>query len=449
MIKQENGIAALRTDLTGDVDLQSRETGYSVQGVKRWFTRKPKPAAPAQRVLIYGINYAPEPTGVGRYTGELGSYLVQQGFEMEVVAATPHYPGWAVQGGYRNRFSVERLDGVRITRCPLFLTTEMRGVRRALAPLTFALMSAPIAVWRIFTTRPDVVLCVEPTLFSAPAALLAAKIIGAKTVLHVQDMEIDAAFAVGHLRGGILRKLANLFESAVLRSFDRVVTISNRMRDGLESKGVPSQRLSLVRNWVDLEKIKPLSRGSSYRRELGLSRSSFVALYAGNIGAKQGLSLILEAAERLVAKSDLVFVVAGNGPEKKRLMTRYGGMPNVRFLPVQPEERLCELLNVADVHLLPQDRGTVDLVFPSKLGGMLASGKPCIVMADPETELFEFVGDGAIVLPQGDSLLLAQAIERVFSEGRSVDLSSNRERIAAFDAKYNLPAFKAILANSK
>jgi colanic acid biosynthesis glycosyl transferase WcaI len=409
----------------------------------------PKPAAIAQRVFIYGINYAPEPTGVGRYTGELGSYLAQQGLEVEVVTAAPHYPGWAVQGGYRNRFSVERLDGARVTRCPLLLRTEMRGVWRALAPLTFALTSAPIAVWRIFTTRPDIVLCVEPTLFSAPAALLAAKIVGARTVLHVQDMEIDAAFAVGHLRGGILKKIANFFEGAVLRSFDRVVTISNRMQDGLESKGVLLQRLSLVRNWVDLEKIKPLNRVSSYREELGLSDSSFVALYAGNIGAKQGLPLILDAAERLAVKSNLIFVIAGNGPENKRLMTRYGYLPNVRFLPVQPEERLCELLNLAGVHLLPQDRGTVDLVFPSKLGGMLASGKPCIVMADPGTELYEFLGNGAIVLPQGDSLRLAQAVERVFSEGKSVDLSSNRERIAALDAKYNLPAFKAILANGK
>jgi Glycosyl transferase 4-like domain len=143
----------------------------------------------------------------------------------------------------------------------------MRGVWRALAPLTFALTSAPTAVWRIFTTRPDVVLCVEPTLFSAPAALLAAKIVGAKTVLHVQDLEIDAAFAVGHLRGGILRKIAKLFEGAVLRSFDRVVTISNRMRDSLESKGVLSQRsvscaIGLTsKKSIRLVQQAPLSRG--------------------------------------------------------------------------------------------------------------------------------------------------------------------------------------------
>lgn len=408
-----------------------------------------KLAAVAKRVLIYGINYAPEPTGVGRYTGEIGSYLAQQGLEVEVVAAVPHYPGWAVRGGYRNRFSVERLGGARVTRCPLLLTTEMRGLWRVLAPLTFALTSAPIAIWLILTTRPDIVLCIEPTLFSAPAALLAAKIVGAKTVLHVQDLEIDAAFAVGHLRGGVLQKIANVFECAVLRVFDQVVTISNRMQDNLKTKGVLLQRLNLVRNWIDLGKIKPLNRASSYRKDLGLPDGMFVALYAGNIGVKQALPLVLEAAEHLAAESNLMFVIAGDGPEKKKLVTRYGHLSNVRFLPVQPEERLCELLNLADVHLLPQARGAVDLVLPSKLGGMLASGKPCIVMADPGTELYEFLGDGAIILPPGDGLLFAKAIEHIFGNGKSVVLGSNRGRIVALDAKHILSAFKAILTNGK
>jgi len=416
--------------LTGDATLSHTRAGTTV----------PK------RVFIYGINYAPEPIGVGRYTGEFGSYLAQQGLEVEVVTAVPHYPGWAMRNGYRNRFCVERIAGARITRCPLFLKSEVHGAWRVIAPLTFALTSAPVAIWRILTTRPDTVLCVEPTLFSAPAALLAAKIVGARTVLHVQDLEIDAAFAVGHLRGGFLQKMANMVERAVLRAFDAVVTISNRMQDRLKTKGISPQRLSIVRNWVDLEKIKPLSGATSYRNDLRLPDGSFVALYAGNIGPKQALPIILDAAEHLAAETNLIFVVAGDGPEKSRLVARYAHLPNVRFLPVQPEERLCELLNLADVHLLPQDRGAVDLVLPSKLGGMLASGKPCIVMADPGTELYEFLDDGAIILPPGDSLILADVIKRVVHSAGHRPIGDNSARVAALDARQNLPAFRAILA---
>ncbi len=250
-------------------------------------SRALKRAAVAQRVFIYGINYAPEPTGVGRYTGEIGFYLAQQGVNVEVVTAVPHYPGWVVRDGYRNRFSVERLDGVRVTRCPLFLKTEMRGMWRALAPLTFALTSAPVAVWRILTTRLDTVLCVEPTLFSGPATLLTAKIVGARTVLHVQDLEIDAAFAVGHLRGGIVQKVAKMVERDILRAFDAVVTIANRMQERLKSKGISPQRLNLMRNWVDLEKIKPLNGASPYRRDLKLIDGSFLALNAGKTGSSR------------------------------------------------------------------------------------------------------------------------------------------------------------------
>jgi len=411
--------------------------------VARVSTSAPVP----QRVLIYGINYAPEPIGVGRYTGEMVRYFAQQGLAVEVITAVPHYPGWALRSGYRNRYGGELADGVRITRCPLLLRREMHGVWRMLAPLSFALTSAPVAVWRILTARPHTVLCVEPTLFAAPAALLAAKIIGAKTVLHVQDLEVDAAFAIGHLHGSALQKFANAIERTTLRAFDAVVTISLHMQEQLQTKGVAGTRLSLVRNWIDAEKIKPLDGPSIYRDELAFRGGEFVALYAGNIGAKQALSVILEAAQRLQANSRLVFVIVGDGPEKKRLVAQYGHLGNVRFLPIQPEERLCDLLNLADVHLLPQDRGASDLVLPSKLGGMLASGKPSIIMADPGTELHDFLGDGSIILPPGDSEALAIAINRLADGPGAIVLGSNSERIAALDARRNLSEFKRLLVS--
>jgi colanic acid biosynthesis glycosyl transferase WcaI len=409
-------------------------------------TRAATNASDSWRVLIYGINYAPEPIGVGRYSGEMGRYFAQQGLAVEVITAVPHYPGWSPRDGYRNRYRGEQVDGVRLMRCPLLLRKEMRGLWRMLAPLSFAITSAPVAVWRILITRPHTVLCVEPTLFSAPIALLAAKIVGAKTVLHVQDLEVDAAFAIGHLHGGLLQKLANAVERMTLRNFDAVVTISLHMQTQLESKGVPAKRLNLVRNWIDVEKIRPLDGPSTYRDELALPVDAFVALYAGNIGPKQALSVILEAAQRSREKSGLVFVIAGDGPEKKRLVAQYGALPNVRFLPIQPEERLCDLL--ADVHLLPQDRGAADLVLPSKLGGMLASGKPSIVMADPGTELYDFLGDGSIILPPGNCEALAAAIARLMDGANTPILGSNGERIAALDSRRNLPAFKKLLVSA-
>ena len=401
-----------------------------------------------QRVLIYGLNFAPEPTGVGRYTGEIASYLSKQGANVEVVTAIPHYPGWTVARGYRNRYSTETVSGIRVIRCPLVLKRQMHGIWRLLAPLSFALTSGPVAVWRILNFRPDTILCVEPTLLSAPAALLAAKFVRAKTILHVQDLEIDAAFSTGHLRGGFARKCLHGIERLILRGFDSVVTISCRMRDRLKAKGVTSGHVEVVRNWVDLDKIKPLPGPSPYRRELGLSEETFVALYAGNIGPKQALPVVLNVAERLASGRDVVFVIAGEGPAKPQLLEQYGHLRNVRFIPVQPEERFCDLLNLANVHLLPQDGAAGDFVFPSKLGAMLASGKPCIVTANPGSELFEFLGDGAVIVPPGDSRALGDAIQRIEHERDRISLGCNSERIAAFDARRNLAAFAAILVET-
>ncbi|MFP1130230.1 glycosyltransferase [Asticcacaulis sp. W401b] len=147
---------------------------------------------------------------------------------------------------------------------------------------------------------------------------------------------------------------------------------------------------------------------NTYRDELGIDATQFVVLYAGNIGKKQALHLVADAAEALQENAGIVFVIAGEGPEKSKLVER--NLPNIRFLPLQPEERLGDLLALADAHVLPQESDVADLVLPSKLGGMLASGRAMIVMANEDTELFDFLEGEARIVPPGDASALAQAI---------------------------------------
>jgi len=363
-----------------------------------------------RHVLICGINFAPEPIGVGQYSGELSSYLCAQGDAVDVVTAVPHYPGWKIVPGYANRYMQETIAGAKVLRTPLRLTANTKGLSRLMVPLSFALFSAPVVIWQILTKRPATVLCVEPSLLSAPAALIAAKLIGARTVLHVQDLEIDAAFAVGHLRGGLLRSLAFKFEKWLLSGFDCIVTISAAMAQKIEEKAIPPQRIRIVRNWVNLDFIYPKAETNSYRNELGIQPGARVVQYSGNMGVKQALHIVLEAAERLKDRTDIVFVIAGEGPEKAPLLEKFGHLANVRFLALQPMDRLCEFLNLADLHVLPQDRNAADLVLPSKLGGMLASGRPIVAMADADTELGRFLEGAATVIPPGDVDRLTAAI---------------------------------------
>jgi colanic acid biosynthesis glycosyl transferase WcaI len=393
------------------------------------------------------MNYAPELIGVGRYSGELGAYLAKTGMEVDVVTTAPHYPGWKVKEPYASfAYVSETVDGAHVLRCPMLMSTEMRGIWRVLAPLSFAAFSAPAALWRILRRRPQTVLAVEPTLLIAPVALLGARLVGARTVLHVQDLEVDAAFAVGHLSAGWLKRLGLWFERMLLHRFDAVITISDEMGARLRAKGVAEDRLAIVRNWVDVRKIVPLAGPNAFRSELGLGDDDHVVLYSGNIGAKQALNIVLEAAETLQDEPRTVFVIAGDGPEKKALQARFGQLKNVRFLPLQPEEKLCELLNLADLHLLPQDRNAADLVLPSKLGGMLASGRDILACADPGTEIYKFLQDVAIIVPSGNSGAMADAIRRHAQADRR-PVTQAHAKVALLDASVNLRRFAALLTN--
>lgn len=366
------------------------------------------------RILIHGMNHAPEFTGVGRYTGEIAAHLVAQGHEVCVVTAPPHYPSWQIGEGYSaDRWTRETVDGATVYRCPVYLSREMRGIKRAFAALSFALSSAPIVLWQALRRRPDVVLALEPTLLGGPFAILAGRLTGARMVLQVQDLETDAAFAMGHLKGQVLADAAAGFERFVRGGFDRVITISNRMAEKIAEKGVAADRITVIRNWVDVAKIQPLGRPSAYRAELGLADDAFVALYAGALGAKQGVGLLIEAARGLKDRPDIVFVVAGEGPMRGALEAAAVDLPNLRLLPFQPEERFSEFLGLADVHLMPQEKGAADLMLPSKLGGMLASGRPLLVTADAGTELSEFLGEAAVMTPPGDGPALIAALRKL------------------------------------
>ncbi len=395
--------------------------------------RKRRHAASPQRpdVLIYGMNFMPEMTGIGRYSGEMAVGLTRRGLNVDAITTAPHYPGWYVRVPYSPwKYSREVEDGVRILRCPMLLRNAGSGIGRLLAPISFAVTSAPVALWRILRDRPRTIVCVEPTLFVVPVALLAAKMTGARTVLHVQDLEVDAAFAIGHLGGRAwLRWLGFAFERFLTKRFDLVVTISQQMAKRLVLKGVVEERVRIIRNWVDTSRIFPLGRPSRYRDDLRLDPDQFVVVYSGQIGPKQALHAVLEAAERLADDSRIHFVLVGDGPYKSKLANRFGHLRNVTLLDLQPEHLLNELLNLADCHVLPQHPSVADLVLPSKLGGMLASGKPALVVADDESELAAFLGDSCVRLPSERLNDLDTALLDMLENGTGTDEGSCEMRL--------------------
>jgi len=364
------------------------------------------------RVLVLGINYAPDLIGVAKYNAELCESLAARGHDVRVVTAPPYYPDWKVPEGYRSlRSATQRCNNVDVTRTPVYVPGKPSGVKRLIHHASF-LISATAPVLATATRwRPDVIFAVAPSLLSAPLATLAARTVGAASWLHVQDLEVDVAFGLGMLKQGAIRKIMLGLERRILSAFDRVSTISPQMIRCLELKGLASERLCELRNWVDTDVVAPGPSQTSLRSSLNLKPTDIVALYSGALSHKQGLELIIEAAGAIrQSHPSLQFVICGNGPLKSKLTEMATGLTNVHFIDLQPVERLSELLSTADIHLLPQKAEVSDLVLPSKLAGMMASGRPIVAMAHPGTGLaLEMTGSG-LVVPPGDAHALRAAV---------------------------------------
>ncbi|CAB3781820.1 glycosyltransferase WbuB [Pararobbsia alpina] len=390
------------------------------------------------KILVYGINYAPELTGIGRYTADMAASLAAAGHDVRVVCAPPYYPAWQVAPGFSStRYAKERSEGVHIWRAPLWVPARPKGARRLVHLASFALSSFPVLL-RHLAWRPNAVLSIAPSLLNAPAGWLVARLSGAHAWLHVQDYEVDAAFKLGMLKGTWRKRMALAIERKLLRRFDTVSTISAKMVEHALKKGVPQDKVVHFANWVDTSAIHPLDlRGQSrsqLRAELEIPAEATVVLYSGNMGAKQGLEVLATAAAALAERRDLVFVFCGEGPVKIALNAMCGELPNCRFIPLQPMDKLNELLNLADIHVLPQRADAADLVMPSKLTGMLASGRAVIAMAHEGTELFNTVAPRGVVVPPESLEPLIAAIDALAAD------PARRERLGRAGREYALAA---------
>lgn len=390
----------------------------------------------AMKILLHGLNYAPEELGIGKYSGEMMQFLAANGHRCVVVTTPPYYPQWEIPAGYhgrrysRERHPVEARDKdtaannaaaawIHIVRCPLWVPSRVSAFKRIIHLASFGLSSFPAVIWKAIRFRPDAIITVEPAAVCMPTAWIAARMVGAKAWLHVQDFEVDMAFELGIVRAPMLRKLVLFLESLLMRRFDCVSSISPNMIDKLQMERVDAARIRYFPNWVDCNKLRPLvhteDEQERLREQFGLPPDKCIALYAGNIGVKQGLEIIVEAARHLRRDqaSKVHFVICGQGAAHSQLCEMAQGIDNIQMLPVQPFEKFNELMNCADLHLLPQRADAADLVMPSKLTGMLATGRAVVACAAPGTQIADVVENRGLVVSPGSVLEFAEAVKQL------------------------------------
>lgn len=368
------------------------------------------------RILIYGINYAPELVGVGKYTGEMGDWLAAKGHKVRVITSPPYYPNWQVWPNFSKWFYCNNISiNLLVWRCPLYVPTRPVAILRILHLLSFAFTSMPILMMQIFWV-PKIIFLISPTLICAPQTLLLAKITGAKSVLHIQDFEVDAFLGLDLAESGsrsvILRRILFSFESLILKSFSLVSTISSGMMSRAIDKGVIPENLRFLPNWSEIDRFQNVKPSEELMQRLGVVGHKRIILYSGSMGEKQGLENVLLAAQNLQTTSDLVFLLVGEGSYKNRLINMALDMKlnNVIFSPLQSYENLPYLLASADVHLVIQRRDVADAVLPSKLSNILAIGGNVVITCDISTTLgklaLDHPGIAIVVEPESVNALI-------------------------------------------
>jgi colanic acid biosynthesis glycosyl transferase WcaI len=365
--------------------------------------------------------------GIGKYTGDMAPWFADIGAQVRVVTSPPYYPYWEVRSDYQNWYQRRMVDGVDVIRCPLYVPNSPSTMSRLIHFVSFS-VSSLFVMLRQISWKPDVILVIAPSLLCAPVGLLVGKCCGSRTVLHIQDFEIDAMFGLGMIKSKRGRRLrfAKACERWLVQRFDKVSTISLSMMRRALGLGVDQSKILFTPNWVDTEFVSPDISGVRYRDKFGFSKGQKVVLYSGNIGQKQGLSMVLEAAALFLHDESLQFVIVGDGAEKAELenFAKRLKLTNLQFSDLVPYADLPELLAMADVHLVVQRKGVADVVLPSKLTSIFSLGGHALITAEQGTEL-------AMLVDQHPSI--AEVVEpedlAAFVEGLNRLLAMNTQAI--------------------
>lgn len=341
------------------------------------------------RILIYGINYSPELTGIGKYTGEMSAWLAEQGHSVRVVTAPPYYPEWRVPVDYSSKTYSRSVEGtVEVIRCPLFVPSKVTTLSRLAHLVSFSASSA-VPLLGSFRWRPEVIIQVVPTLFCSIQTLLLAWFTGGKTIVHIQDYEVDAMFGLSMVKGGVIKRIAYWAELKILNSFNYVSTISEGMMKRAVDKGIAARKIIFLPNWSEVARFRDVQPNLKLLTQLGVDPNKKIVLYSGNMGEKQGLDTVIYAAKKMESNRDIHFLMVGDGVAKANLkkLALSLSLSNITFQPLVPYDKLPELLAIADCHLVVQKSGLADLVMPSKLTNILAVGGNVVITSNKTTTL--------------------------------------------------------------
>ncbi len=380
------------------------------------------------RIVVWGINYAPERTGIAPCNVATCEYLAAKGCEVTMLTTFPYYPAWKKRAADRGRlFQSEIINRVRVRRCWHYVPARVSTLRRILHELSFAVHSLTRL---ILMPRPDVLIVVSPPLLVGAFARLYCRLKGGRYWLHLQDLQPDAAINLGMVKSPFLIRAFKVLESFAYRGAWRISSISAGMLDILRKRGADESKLRYFSNGTEPFLEVPKGR---FRVANRFHPEKFLVVYSGNLGVKQGLQQLIEAM-RAVRNPSIQLVVCGEGAEKNRLLESAVGLQNVWFKGVQDPVDYNSMLTDADLMVVSLASGSGTSFFPSKLLSACAAGKPVLAICDNDCELASVVQTNqcGIVIDPSNCEAIARAVEELSADPeRTAKMGISAKQVAA------------------
>ena len=407
----------------------------------------PRPSG--RKVLVASINFAPDHAGIGVYATDFPVYLAEQGERVTMVTGFPYYPRWRKNPEDAGKLLArENYHGVEVLRGYLFVPRHVSAATRLWHEVTFCLFAA---VNFLRAGRPDVIVLFTPPIFLGLLGVLFRGLWRRPLVINVQDLPLDAALALGLLTPSLPVRLLQRLEAWIYRHADLVVTLSSGMQQRVLAKGVRPARLMLVPNWINLAAAKKTASGRGFLAGHPEAAGRFTVAYAGNLGKKQGVDLLLRAAAALAAEPEFHFFIIGDGADQPRLMALADqlGLRNCTFLPFLAAEDYQAMLGDIDALFVAQRSGAGENFFPSKLLGIMAAAKPLLVAADEASELAQVIREAqcGLVSPGDDVAQLVQNLRHLRQSGdRAAMGQRGRLKVADYERDKILSNWRARIA---
>jgi colanic acid biosynthesis glycosyl transferase WcaI len=347
--------------------------------------------------LIIGINFKPELTGIGRYTGEMVEWLTKNGVSCTVITAFPYYPHWKIQAPYSGLWYKKEISNnglLKIYRCPIYIPKKITGIGRIIHEVSLLISSLFIIFLLLFRKKITNILCIAPPFLIGINGLIYKFFKGGKLYYHAQDLQIEAAKNLGMIKSSLLLNFLSKLEQQLLPRYNQISTLNKQM--AVRQNGELNLPIKEFPNWVNCHSFFPILNKEMLKEKFGFGKNDKIILYSGSMGEKQGINILLELGQRMNKFENVSIVLSGTGPYYEQLKTKGKNIKNLIFVPLQSENVFNEFLNLADVHLVIQKNDASDLMMPSKINSILATGGILLATVNPNTTVYNLINENKI-----------------------------------------------------